>query len=474
MNESNIIDPTISWTSSIARHCRNGRLADAAAVFTRMRTVGVEPNYVTFVTLLSGCAGFPSQAPYLGASIHALVRKLGLDTCNVKVGTAIVDMYCKCGRLDLASLSFGEIRVKNKVTWNTMINGCMRNGEFEKAMQLFDEMPNRDVVSYTSLIDGFVKKGHFELALEWFQEMQLAGVEPDHVTFSSILSACANLGVLGLGLWVNRFVLQHDFSGNVRINNSLIDMYSRCGCIDFAIQIFKSMPKRNTVSWNSVIVGCALNGNAEEALEYFNLMQKDGFEPDGVSFTGALSACSHAGFVDEGLKLFDMMKTVYRISPRIEHYGCIVDLYSRAGMLEDALNVIESMPMIPNEVVLGSLLAASRTAADITLAEKLMNYIREVDPAGDSNYVILSNIFASEGNWHSASTVRRKMKDRGIWKKPGISSIEVDSVVHKFVAGDRSHVESEYIYTILEHLSHELRISGYVPKTNAGEQYEYD
>lgn len=435
---------------------------------------GVEPNHVTFITLLSCCAQFPSQAFTFGACLHALVRKLGMDTCNVKVGTVIVDMYCKFGRVDLASISFGEIAVKNRVTWNTMINGYMRNGEFEKAVKLFDEMLDRDVVSYTALIDGFIKGGQFDVALEWFQEMQLANVEPDPITIVSVLSACANLGALGLGLWVHRFVLKQDLGANVRVNNSLIDMYSRCGCINFALEIFKSMPKRNNVSWNMIIVGFALNGNPQEALEYFHLMQEDGFEPDGVSFTGALSACSHTGMVDEGLKLFEMMKAVYRISPRIEHYGCIVDLYSRAGMLEDALNTIESMPMTPNEVVLGSLLAACRTAADIELAEKLTTYICMVNPDGDSSYVLLSNLFAAEGNWYSASSVRRKMKDRRLRKKTGVSSVEVDGVVHKFVAGDQSHVDMQYVYTMLDILSLELKIYGYIPEIIEGELYEYD
>lgn len=439
-----------------------------------MRNAGVEPNEITFVTLLSACACFPSQALHFGTSIHAFVRKLGFDTNNVKVGTAVTNMYSKCGRVDLARLSFNEMGVKNKVSWNTMIDGYMRNGEFEEAIQVFDEMPNRDVISYTALIDGFVKKGHFEHALEWFQKMQLSGVEPDYVTISSVLSACANLGTLGLGLWINRFVLKQNFNENIRTNNSLIDMYSRCGCIEFARQIFKSMPKRSLVTWNSIIVGFALNGNPEEALEYFNLMQEDGFEPDGVSFTGALSACSHAGLVDEGLKLFDVMNKVYRISPRIEHYGCIVDLYSRAGRLKEALDVIERMPMKPNEILLGSLLAACRTQGDITLAERLINDLSELGSRTDSNYVLVSNIYAAVGSWHNASTMRRKMKARGIKKKLGVSSIEIDCIIHDFVAGDKSHVDAECMYKMLEHLSFELRMFGYVPETNVKEQYEHD
>ncbi|XP_076886191.1 pentatricopeptide repeat-containing protein At1g05750, chloroplastic-like [Bidens hawaiensis] len=431
-----------------------------------MRLAGVEPNHITFVTLLSACAESPSHARSFGASIHAIACKLGYHTNNVKVGTAIIDMYCKSNQIDLARLCFDYMGFKNKVTWNTMVSGLMRNGEIGDALQLFDEMPERDVISYTALIDGFVKKGQFEHALEWFPRMQISGVEPDHVTILSALSACANLGALRLGLWLHRLVLDGNVKDNIRVNNSLIDMYSRCGCIELALQVFHTMSKHNLVSWNSIIVGFALNGSVERTLNYFYQMQEDGFKPDGVTFTGALTACSHAGLVDEGKNLFDRMIKVYKIKPRIEHYGCLVDLYSRAGMLEEALNVVTNMPMIPNEVVLGSVLAACKEANDVQLAEKLMRFISEVDPSGDSNYVLLSNMYAAGGDWYKASNVRRRMKRKGIEKNPGVSCIEINGVVEQFVAGDRSHIESEGIYAMLEMLSSELMISGNVLDAN--------
>ncbi|KAG5566489.1 hypothetical protein RHGRI_002147 [Rhododendron griersonianum] len=465
-NNKPTTDPTVSWTTSLHHHCRSGRLPEAAAELTRLRIAGIEPNYITFITLLSACARFPTDSLCFGMSLHAYARKLGLDTTNVKVGSAVVDFYSKCGCVDLARLTFDEICVKNVVSWNAMINGYVRNGRIEDAVEVFDEMPQRDAVSWTAMVFGFVKKGHFEKGLEWFQEMQLSGVEPDYVTLISVLAACANLGALGLGFWVHRYVLKKGIKDNVRVSNSLIDMYARCGCIDFARQVFLTMKTRTLVSWNSMIVGFAINGYAEEALRFFNSMQKEGFEPDGVSFTGALAACSHAGLVDEGLNLFEVMKKVRRILPTIEHYGCIVDLYSRAGRLEDALDVIEKMPMRPNEVVLGSLLAACRTHGDVNLAERLTNYLLVLDPNSDSNYVLLSNMYAAAGSWGRANNVRKKMKDFGIQKKAGISSIEVDCNVHEFVAGDKSHAEIDKIYEMLEHVWLELGTSGYVPESS--------
>ncbi|OIT30182.1 pentatricopeptide repeat-containing protein, chloroplastic [Nicotiana attenuata] len=447
-NLSNNLDSTASWTSLIANHCRNGRLIEAVSEFTLMRISGFEPNHVTFVTLLSGCAHFPAQALSLGSALHAYARKLGLDTQNVKVGTAIIDMYSKFGLLELARLSFDHMDVKNKVTWNTMVDGFMRNGDFKNAVKMFDEIPERDVISWTALIGGFVKNGLFEES-----------------------STCANLGTLGISLWSHRFILQRAFKNNVRVNNTLIDMYCRCGCVELACQVFDKMPERSLVSWNSIIVGLAVNGHAMDALQYFNLMQKERFKPDAVTFTGVLTACSHAGMVEEGLKYFKAMKRVHRISPRIEHYGCIVDLYSRAGRLEDALGVIKNMHVKPNEVVLGSILAACRNLKDVRLAERLMHYIYKLDPGGDSNHVLLSNTYAAVGSWHGASTVRKKMKDLGIQKRPGISSIEIDAVVNEFVAGDRSQIHSKQIYAMLRLLSGELRVSSYV-EDDANESYE--
>ncbi|KAL5765423.1 hypothetical protein ACOSP7_016040 [Xanthoceras sorbifolium] len=459
-NNKSSVDPTVLWTSSISRHCRNGQLHEAASEFTRMRLSGVNPNHITFLTLILGCTDFPFKDSSFSTQIHSLVCKLGLDKNNVMVGTTLVEMYAKRGHVDLARLVFDEMRVKNLISWNTMIGGYMRNGKDKSAISLFDEMPERDAISWTAMINGFVKKGRFEEALEWFREMLISGVEPDYVTVIAVLAACANVGTLGLGLWIHRFVLKQDFRDNVRVNNSLIDVYSRCGCIEFAHQVFKRMRKRTLVSWNSVIVGFAINGFAEEALEYFNLMQNEGFKPDGISFTGALTACSHAGLIDEGLRYFDIMKRVYRISPRIEHYGCIVDLYSRAGRLEEALNVVENMSVKPNEVVLGSLLAACRTKGNVSLAERLMKYLVDLDPDGDFNYVILANMYAAVGRWDGAGKIRRKMKGLGIQKKPGISSIEIGSSIHEFVAGDKSHIDTENIYAMLQLLSFDLKLCG--------------
>lgn len=450
---------TVSWTSSIATYCRRGQLSKAVDAFSRMVQSGVEPNHITVTTLLSGSADFPSASDVLGTSIHGYALKFGMAAADVMVGTAIINMYAKSGYVELARRAFDYMGMRNSVTWNTMIDGYMKNGQVEEALDLFDEMPQRDAISWTVLINGFARKGFYQQALDMFPQMQLSGVEPDYVAVVAVLTACANLGALELGLWVNRFIIKKDFKNNIRVCNSLIDMYCRCGCVEFAIKIFDNMSERTVVSWNSIIVGLAANGRGDLALEFFKRMQEEGFEPDGVSFTGALTACSHAGLVDEGLGYFNTMKRVHKIRPRIEHFGCLVDLYSRAGRLEDALEVIENMPMRPNEVVLGSLLAACRTNEDLSLAKRLTKYLVDIDPDSDSNYVLLANIYAASGNWDGANRIRMKMKTQGVKKKPGFSCVEIGGFNHEFVASDKSHPDADHIYDMLDLLSLEMRNS---------------
>ncbi|KAF6159317.1 hypothetical protein GIB67_032088 [Kingdonia uniflora] len=228
------VDPIVSWTSSIACRCRNGMLHEAALEFHQMILTGVEPNYITFITLLSGCAHFPSNSFPFGISIHRYVYKFGLDKNNVSLDTALVDMYTKCGNVEVAQVIFDKMVVKNSMSWNTMIDGYMRNGCIDEGINLFDRMPVRDKVSWTALISEFVKRDCFKEALDWFRKMQIYGVEPDYVIVITVLAACANLRALGLGIWVYRYVLQKGLNKEIRVSNSLIVMYSRCGCIEFA------------------------------------------------------------------------------------------------------------------------------------------------------------------------------------------------------------------------------------------------
>ncbi|XP_042448319.1 pentatricopeptide repeat-containing protein At1g05750, chloroplastic-like [Zingiber officinale] len=458
----------VSWTSAMARHARRGCLLDASHTFGAMLSAGVEPNYVTLVALVSACADFPSSpfALSLGLAIHAqaLKRRRGLLR-GAFFGTALTNMYAKCGNPHIAREVFDRMPVRNSVSFNTMIAGYMRNNKVGSALSLFDRMPEKDKVSWTVVINGCVKNDLLEEALDYFRAMQLHQIDADYVTILAVIAACTGLGALNHALWIHRYIKNHGLSGNIRLANSLIDMYSKCGCVDFAHQVFERILDRTLVSWNSMIVCFAVNGRSREAIEHFELMQRKGFEPDGVSFTGLLTACSHAGLVDEGLMFYETLKKSYSLQPTVEHYGCLVDLLSRAGRLEEAMSVVESMPFQPNEVIFCSLLGACRVYGHIELAERVTKYMLQLDPECDSNYILLSNTYAAFGWWDGASEIRNMMKAIGVKKTPGFSNIEIDCEIHEFVAGDKSHPQFDNIYAMLNLLHCEMEICSYNQKS---------
>ncbi|XP_073358504.1 pentatricopeptide repeat-containing protein At1g05750, chloroplastic-like [Aegilops tauschii subsp. strangulata] len=448
----------VSWTAAIARPAREGDLPSTAAALSAMLSspAAPAPNDVTLLTVLSACAGAHScpLARPLALSLHALAIKL--FPSHLLLCTCLARFYLASRLPHHALQLFGSMPVRSVVTYNTMITGLMRNGLVAAAREVFDGMPDPDKVSWTALIDGCVKNGRHDEAIDCFHAMLLDGVEPDYVTLVAAISTCAEVGALGLGMWVHRFVIRERLEGNIRIANSLIDMYARCGKVKFARQVFDSMRKRTVVSWNSMIIGFAANGRSTDAIEHFEAMQRKGFKPDAVTFTGVLTACSHAGLTDEGLRYYDAMKAEHGITARMEHYGCVVDLLGRAGRLDEAMSVVATMPMRPNEVVLGALLAGCRMHGDVEMAEQLMQYLLEQDPGGDSNYVLLSNIYAAVGKWDRAGKVRGLMKARGVKKRPGRSAVEINGDVHEFVCGDRSHPQAAEVFDMLGLLSHEM------------------
>ena len=454
-----------SWTSAIARPAKQGDLPAAAAALSAMLSspAAPVPNDVTLLTVLSACADSPSSplARRLALSVHARVLKL--FPSHLLLSTCLVRFYFASRLPHLALQLFDAMPVRSAVTYNTVISGLMRNGLVAAAFEVFDGMPAPDKVSWTALIDGCVKNGRHDEAINCFRAMLLDGVEPDYVTLIAVISACAEVGALGLGMWVHRLVVRQGLERNVRIANSLIDMYARCGQVELARQVFSGMRKRTVVSWNSMIVGFAANGRCADAVEHFEAMRREGFKPDAVTFTGVLTACSHGGLTDEGLRYYDLMRAEYGIAARMEHYGCVVDLLGRSGRLEEAMRVVTTMPMRPNEVVLGALLAGCRMHGDVGMAEQLMQHLLELDPGGDANYVLLSNIYAAVGKWDGAGKVRSLMKARGLRKRPGYSAVEIDGDVHEFVSGDRSHPQAEEISQMLGLLMHEM----------AGQDYDH-
>lgn len=300
-----------------------------------------------------------------------------------------------------------------------------------------------------------------------FEHMQAERVKPTEVTMVSLLTACAHLGALDMGEWIHGYIKRNKLKIDVILGNALIDMYCKCGSLSDAIDVFHKLQSKNIYCWNSIIIGLAMHGYGNEAIDYFNSMKKESINPDGVTFIGLLCACSHSGLISEGKTYFSQMRTDYGIEPGIEHFGCMVDLLGRSGLLLEALEVITTMPLKPNAVVWGSLLRSCQIHKDTEIGEHVTQRLLELDPYDGGNYVFLSNLYASLNRWKDVDMCRKLMIENGVQKVPGWSSIEVDNFVYEFVAGDSSHPEFEKINRFLVEIGKKLKEGGYEADTGS-------
>jgi pentatricopeptide repeat protein len=286
------------------------------------------------------------------------------------------------------------------------------------------------------------------------------------MTITSVLSACARLSALKHGKEIHHYIIRFWFESHVFVGSALIDMYSKCGSIEVARHLFDKLSERNIVSWNAMIAGYAMHGHGEDALSLFHQMQQADIDPDHITFIALLSACSHAGLIDEGWHYFISMSREYHITPKVGHYSCMVDLLGRAGRLDEAREFIDKMPFEPNADVWGALLGACRIHSNIELGKFVAERLFELQPENPGFYVVMSNIYAAAGRWEDVEKVRTMMKDRGLKRRPGCSWIEVKDKVHAFNVGDKSHPQSEEIYAMLDHLGGQMKKFGYVPDKN--------
>ncbi|KAK7265813.1 hypothetical protein RJT34_33437 [Clitoria ternatea] len=469
---SNMDNPsTTVWNHVIRAYARSQTPWKSVECYSHMVNADAEPDGFTYSFLLCACArgGLVRE----GEQVHGLVLLKGYCS-NVFVDTNLINFYARRGGIEFASHVFDDMRHRSVVSWNSILAGYVRCGDFDGARRVFDAMPCRNVVSWTTMVAGCAQNGKCKQALSLFREMRRARVELDQVALVAALSACAELGDLKLGRWIHWYVQQWFVANRqepcVRLNNALVHMYASCGIIDVAYQVFSKMPQKSTVSWTSIIMAFAKQGLGKEALDLFKAMLSDGIgvngvRPDEITFIGVLCACSHAGFVDEGRQIFASMKHTWGISPRIEHYGCMVDLLSRAGFLDEAYGLIEIMPLKPNDVLWGALLGGCRIHKNLELASQVeKNLLAELNPDEAAGYlVLLSNIYAFAKRWQDVITVRQKMIDMGVKKPPGCSWIQINGAIHNFVAGDLTHMHSSSIYEILCEITKKANLEGYEP-----------
>ncbi|KAL0854614.1 hypothetical protein Bca101_059766 [Brassica carinata] len=425
----------VSWNGLISSYVGHGRCDDAVAVFKRMsKESSLKPDESTIVSTLSACSALKNLE--VGEGIHRYIVVATEFETSVKIGNALVDMFCKCGCLDKARAVFDEMRGKNVKCWTSMVSGYVSNGRIDEGRELFERSPVKDVVLWTAMMNGYVQFNRFDEALELFRSMQILGVRPDNFVLVSLLKGCAQTGALEQGKWIHGYICENGVRVDKVVGTALVDMYAKCGCIETALEVFYETKERDTASWTSLIYGLAMNGMSRRAMDLYYEMENVGVRLDDITFVAVLTACNHGGFVAEGRKVFYSM-----IQPKTEHYSCMVDLLCRAGCLDEAEELIDKMRNERDETLVPvycSLLSAARNYGNVELAERVAAKLEEVEVSDSSAHTLLASVYASANRWEDVTNVRCKMKDLGIRKFPGCSSVEIDGVPHEFIVGDTS------------------------------------
>lgn len=455
------VERNLVLCNTIMSNCvRQGQVQEALDVFRGMLQQGPRPDRVTMLSAISACAQLGDLL--FGKQCHGYVLRNGLEGWD-NISNAMIDMYMKCREQEMGRRAFDCMAKKTVVSWNSLIAGLIKNGFVESAWEVFNEMPESDLVSWNTMVAALVQESMFEEAIELFRVMQNEGINADRVTMVGVASACGYLGALHLAKWILTYIEKNDIHCDMRLATALVDMFARCGDPQSAMQIFNEMAERDVSAWTAAIGAMAMEGNGERAIELFNEMLRQGVKPDEVLFVALLTACSHGRSVDQGWHLFRSMKSVHGISPQVVHYGCMVDILGRAGRLEEALDLIKSMPMEPNDVIWGSLLAACRTHKKTEVAAYAADRITELAPERTGIHVLLSNIYASTGKWTEVAKVRQQLKEKGVHKVPGSSSIEVNGTIHEFTSCDESHPQKIPIALMLQEIICRLKDAGHVP-----------
>ena len=402
------------WTSLISGYAQSGQTEDVLQFFLMMVQLNLQPENDTLVSVLSACSNLENVKIEKWVTVLAEIGKK-FDSKNSgcdAVNTILIYLYGKWGRIEKSREIFDEIvhnATRSVLPWNAMIGAYIQNGCPMEALSIFRLMvedPNH---------------------------------KPNHVTMVSVLSACAQIGDLDLGRWVHEYMKSKGSKGIIGSNKILatafIDMYSKCGSLERAKEVFDQMVSKDVVSFNAMIMGLAVNGEGEEALRLFSKMQEFGLQPNAGTFLGLLCACCHSGLAEKGREIFVDMTSRFSVSPELEHYACYIDLLARVGLVEEALEVVFSMPVKPNKFVWSALLGACLLHSRVELARYVSRRLVELDPDNSAGYVMLANAFAVDHFWGGVSALRWLMREKGVKKQPGRSWISINGVVHEFLVG---------------------------------------
>lgn len=406
----------VLWNVMISCYSLNSLAKEAFKVFKLMQLEGIKGDDFTFTSLLSSCTTLGSCE--LGEQFHSIIIKRALDL-DIFVASALIDMYTKHDYIEYAHEVFDKMSIRNVVSWTTIIVGYGRNGDGKKAMKLFNEM----------LQEGF---------------------KPDELTLASITSSSGSLSSTAEVIQVHSYIIKCGFQAHLSTVNSLVTAYSKCGSISNASQCFSSVLEPDIVTWTSIIGAYAFHGLAKEAIECFQEMLISGVRPDRIAFLSIITACSHGGLIKEGLYYFNLMTCEYKFVPDLEHYTCLIDLFARAGLLDEAFDILSLLHI--EEVgskTLGAFIGACKVYGNVELASWAGEKLFLLEPTRHVNYTLLSNMYASFGNWVEVARARRMMRERCNLKVPGCSWMEIAGEVHSFVSSDRSHPQDFELYAMV-------------------------
>lgn len=447
-NEKDII----SWNSMISGYADSFMYDEALSMFRDLLMEGFEPDSFTLGSILSAGADMASLRQ--GREIHSQAIVRGLQS-NTFVGGALVEMYCKCHNLAAAQVAFDAVSERDTPTWNALISGYAYCNEKERVHDLIQKMKgdgfDPNVYTWNGIIAGCVENEHYDLAMKLFTEMQKSNVRPDIYTVGIILLACARLATIERGKQVHAHSIRLDYDSDIHIGAALLDMYAKCGSIKNAKLAYNRIKKPNLVSHNAMLTAYAMHGHGQEGIALFRKMLEDGFRPDNVTFLSVLSSCVHAGSVESGYEFLDLMG-YYNVEPTLKHYTCMVDLFSRAGQLNDAYELLKKIPMEPDLVMWSALLGGCVVHGNVALGEIAAEQLIELEPHNTANYILLANLYAHAGRWDDLAKTRQIMNDRRMQKSPGCSWIEDRDEIHVFLASDKSHKRAEEIYSTLNNL----------------------
>ncbi|XP_071711969.1 pentatricopeptide repeat-containing protein At2g27610-like [Rutidosis leptorrhynchoides] len=526
-----ILEPNeVSWTSLVSCACNCGENVEALKIFSRSHKAGVKVNEFACASVLGACAAVESME--VGTQVHSYSVKTG-TRMDQFVATGLVNLYAKCGEVDLANRVFSEVNTPHLTAWTALIGGFVQHGKrkeaihlfrrminlgekpnertfasvlgafvetnkiefgkqlhslimklgyisftiignsimdfyfkstlFKEAIKIYDEMIEPDVVTWNALISGHMNLGYYEDAIKLLHEMLSKGFELNHYSYSSILNICGDLPAIEWGKQTHCCIVKLKIDSNVIVGSALIDMYAKCGRLSNAQAVFDNFHFKNIVSWNTMLVGYAQHGLGQKSLEIYKKMLDSKVKPNDITFIGVLSACSHSGFLEDGIHHFHSMTKDYGITPRTDHLACMVSLFSRKGQTKLAYEFITNFPTKPDKVVWRCLLSGCKTNKDFVLGKYAAEKILSIDPDDVSAHVMLSNIYGELKMWNEIAEVRKLMKEKVLKKESGYSWIELMSKTYVFSSGHDGSCEGNCVREVLNRLNEHLFDEGYVP-----------